>query len=143
MKLVDLNILIYAVNRDAAQHIAVRRWWDSAMNGDEPIGLAWSVLLGFLRLATSSRVFIQPLSVPAALDYVDAWIAHPNTRLVQETEDHWRILRRLLDASGTAANLTTDAHLASLAIACGATLVSCDTDFARFVGLRWEKPDGV
>ena len=46
----------------------------------------------------------------------------------------------MLLSTGTAGNLTTDAHLATLAITHDATLVSCDTDFARFAGLRWENP---
>jgi len=39
-----------------------------------------------------------------------------------------------------AGNLTTDAHMAVLALTHDAVLVSCDTDFARFKGLRWENP---
>lgn len=57
-----------------------------------------------------------------------------------ETDDHWRTLQRLLDDVGAAGNLTTDAHLAALAITHGAVLVSCDSDFARFRGLQWENP---
>lgn len=34
-----------------------------------------------------------------------------------------------------------DAHLAALAIGHGADLVSYDSDFARFPGLRWRRPD--
>jgi len=41
MKLVDLNLLIYAVNRDAPHHAAARRWWEDCLSGSEPIGLAW------------------------------------------------------------------------------------------------------
>jgi len=41
---------------------------------------------------------------------------------------------------GTGGNLTTDAHLAALAIEHGAELCSCDADFSRFAGLRWLDP---
>jgi predicted nucleic acid-binding protein len=41
---------------------------------------------------------------------------------------------------GTAGNLTSDAHLAALAIEWNARLCSCDTDFARFPGLNWKNP---
>ncbi len=140
MKIVDLNVLLYAVNRDAVQHDRVRRWWETALGGDEPIGLAWIVLLGFLRLACNPRVFVNPLSADEALERVDAWLAHPNTRLVNEADEHWRSLRGLLADTGTSGSLTTDAHLASLAITHGATLASCDADFGRFPGLRWENP---
>jgi hypothetical protein len=49
-------------------------------------------------------------------------------------------LRELLSQSGTAGNLTTDAHLAALAIEHGAELCSTDTDFGRFQRLRWVNP---
>ncbi len=140
MKLVDLNVLLYAINRDSAHHEAARPWWESALSGEEPIGLAWTVILGFLRLATHPQVFAQPLDPVDAFARIDAWLANPNVRIVHEGDDHWRLLRDLLGRTGTAGNLTTDAHLASLAIAHGATLVSCDSDFARFAALRWENP---
>jgi len=53
---------------------------------------------------------------------------------------HGEILFRLLEQLGTAGNLTTDAHLAALAIEYQAELASTDTDFARFPGLRWFNP---
>lgn len=142
MKIVDLNVLLYAVNRDAAHHEPVCRWWEESLNGEEPVGLCWSVLLGFLRIATNPRIFPEPLPTEDVLERIDRWLSHENTRLVQETDEHWFILRQLLEQTGTAGNLTTDAHLASLAIGNGATLVSCDSDFGRFGQLRWENPAG-
>jgi uncharacterized protein len=53
---------------------------------------------------------------------------------------HARILFGILERLGTAGNLTTDAHLAALAIEYQAELASTDTDFARFPGLRWFNP---
>jgi hypothetical protein len=41
--------------------------------------------------------------------------------------------------AGMAGNLSSDAHLAALAIEHGATLVSFDRDFERFAGLRFER----
>ena len=140
MKLVDLNVLLYAINRDAPRHEMIRSWWEKTLAGDEPVGLAWVVVLGFLRLATNARVFAKPLSSDEAIERVEAWLAHPNLRVVIETEEHWRILKELLAEAGAAGNLTTDAHLASLAISHGATLASCDADFGRFGALRWENP---
>jgi len=140
VKLIDLNILLYAVNENAAHHEAVRSWWEEAINADEPLGLPWVVLLGFLRLATNPDVFPRPLDPATAMGKIDAWLNLENTRLLCEKDGHWDILRSLLSEAGTAANLVTDAHLAALAISHGAVLVSCDNDFARFRGLRWENP---
>ena len=58
------------------------------------------------------------------------------------TLKEWDVMRSLLEESGTAGNLTTDAHLAALAISHGAILISCDSDFMRFKSLRWENPLG-
>lgn len=140
MKIVDLNVLLYVVNRDAVHHRRVLTWWEEAMNGDVSLGLPWVVVLGFLRLSTSSRVFPAPLSPDESVRLVDRWLASGNAKIVAETEGHWGVLRSLIGQCGTGGNLTTDAHLAALAITRGAILVSCDADFSRFPGLRWENP---
>lgn len=137
MNVVDLNVLVYAVNSSSRNHPAAREWLESAIASDEPTGLAWTVLLGFLRLMTRNGILPRPMSVEEASGVIADWLAQPGVRVVQETGEHWRHLSRLLDATGTGGNLTTDAHLAALAISHGATLVSFDHDFARFPGLRW------
>lgn len=140
MKIIDLNILLYAINPSFKQHSAIHKWWINTLNDDEPIGLPWIVLSGFMRISTNPRIFPQPLSVTAALNKIETWIKHPNIIVIQESKDHWRILRELLENTGTAGNLTTDAHLASLAIGHGALMISCDNDFSRFKTLRWMNP---
>ncbi len=140
MRIVDLNILLYAMNADAAQHDRAREWWERTVNDEESVGLAWVVLLGFLRLSTSPRVFPRPLAPDVAAATLDRWLSRDNIRVVHENDEHWDALKPLLSLSGTAGNLTTDAHLAALAISHDAVLVSSDTDFGRFKGLRWENP---
>ena len=140
MKLVDLNVLLYAVNSDSVHHAPALDWWQRTLDGDEPVGLAWVVLLGFLRLTTNPAIYPQPLQADEAIAKVGAWLSLDQIRLVQETEDHWHILAEMLAETGTAGNLTTDGHLAALAISHGATLVSFDNDFSRFPGSRWESP---
>jgi hypothetical protein len=140
VSVVDLNILLYAVNADSVHHAAARAWWEAALNEDELVGLPWIVLLGFLRIATNDRVFARPLGVMAAIGKIDAWLARENVRVTREKEDHWNVLRGLIADSGTAGNLTSDAHLAALAISHDATLISSDTDFGRFKTLRWQNP---
>jgi toxin-antitoxin system PIN domain toxin len=140
MIVIDVNILLYAVNTAADQHAAVRAWLESALNGAKPIGLTWIVLLGFLRMATNPRVFHRPLTSNEALDHVKTWIGHPNARLIAETDQHWAILDELIRQTGTTGNRTTDAHLAAIAISHQAGLASCDTDFGRFRRLKWENP---
>ncbi len=140
MKLVDVNLLLYAVNEDAPPHEAARSWLESALSGTETIALSWSVLLAFLRLATRSAVFPRPLGVEQAFEVVESWVSQPCVAIVHPTERHAQVLKDLLVPLGTAGNLTTDAHLAALALEHGAELCSCDRDFARFPGLRWSNP---
>ena len=140
MKIVDLNVLLYVVNEDAPHHDRMAAWWEGALSGDETIGFAWVVVSGFLRVSTHRRAFPRPLSAEEAVRQIDDWLALDVISLVAETRDHWRTLRELLAETGVAGNLATDAHLAALALTRGATLASCDADFARFSGLRWENP---
>lgn len=140
MKIVDVNVLLYAINPDMDPDGTIRRWWDYALAGDESIGLPWLVLSGFLRVSTNPRVYAHPLSVDQALGEVEGWLSAGVVTTIAEKPDHWGSFRSLLSETGTAGNLTTDAHLAALAITHDATLVSCDNDFARFADLRWENP---
>ena len=140
MTIVDLNVLLYVVNRDAPQHERVVEWWQRTLNGDESVGLSWSVVLGFLRVSTNPAILHRPLTAEQAVRQVDAWLSLDVVSLVTETRDHWRVLRDLVLEAGTAGNLTMDAHLAALAVSRGATLVSCDADFGRFPSLRWRNP---
>jgi predicted nucleic acid-binding protein len=78
--------------------------------------------------------------VGTAIDKVTTWVSLHTTQVVREKEEHWDMLRSLLRDAGRAGNLTTDAHLATLAICHGAILVSCDSDFSRFKALRWDNP---
>jgi toxin-antitoxin system PIN domain toxin len=140
VKLVDLNVLLYAVNRDTAHHRVAKRWLEQALSGDETIGIPWVVLLGFLRIATSRRVFPSPLEPEQAIAIVDGWLARPNVTPVGPGEAHWGTLRGVLAQVGTAGNLTTDAHVAALALEVGAEVCSTDADFARSAGVRWVNP---
>ncbi|MCM2257767.1 MAG: type II toxin-antitoxin system VapC family toxin [Vicinamibacteria bacterium] len=140
MILVDANLLIYAIDKDSPQHKPARKWIEAALSGSDTVGLAWGVILAFLRLTTRPGILQRPMSADQAIAYVDEWLALPNVEIVQPGETHWSVFRNLLHAAGSAGNLTSDAHLAALAIERGATLCSADNDFRRFPGLRHENP---
>ena len=80
------------------------------------------------------------MTVTESVQAVRTWLSHPDVQIVTPGERHAEILFDLLGKLGTAGDLTTDAHLAALAIEYGAELVSTDADFARFPGLRWFNP---
>ena len=136
----DLNLILYAYNRDAPHHVAARAWWSELLNGGEPVAIPWTVVLGFVRLTTKRGLLTTLLMPAAALAYVRAWFEQPNVQALDPGPQHLVVLERLLVAAGTAGDLTTDAHLAALAIEHQCELHSNDTDFARFPGLRWRNP---
>jgi hypothetical protein len=136
----DLNLLLYAIDDSSPQHERARVWLSDVMSGTETVAFAWTVLLGFIRLATNPRVFADPLAAGDAIEIASGWLEQPNSTLVNPTDRHLAVLQELLAPLGTAGNLATDGHLAALAIEHGAEIHSADTDFARFPGLRWTNP---
>jgi toxin-antitoxin system PIN domain toxin len=140
VKLVDVNVLLYAVDESSPRHEPAREWLEETLSGSETFAFSWSVLLAFLRLGTNPRVFDAPLAFDEGLDLVDSWLGQPCVTVIHPTDRHSALLRELLGPVGTAGNLTTDAHLAALAIEHGAELCSADADFARFPMLRWINP---
>lgn len=140
MKLVDTNVLVYAVDSSSPFHRDASRWLDHSLAGSAPVGFAWLALVGFVRVATSGRLFDDPLTVDEAMDRVDEWLDARSARLLQPGQRHAGLMRDLLRPLGTAGNLTNDAHLAALAIEHKATVVTFDGDFGRFPGVRSESP---
>jgi toxin-antitoxin system PIN domain toxin len=140
MILVDANLLLYAYHQRAEQHERARAWLEAALSGLEPVGLAWSTILAFLRIATSPRVFERPLSAAEAEAVASSWLDEPAVVLVDPGARYWEILRTLLVDAQVTGSLVPDAALAALAIEQGATLVTTDRDFLRFRGVRLEDP---
>lgn len=140
MRLPDANLLLYAYDASSADHARARHWLEEQLSGVETFAFAWVILLAFVRLVTSPRVFESPLRVNEALDAVDAWLAAPCATVVHPGPRHAVVLRQLLEPLGTGGNLTSDAHLAALALEHDAELCSADADFSRFPGIRWSNP---
>ncbi len=140
MILVDVNLLIYAIDRDSPHHETAHRWFERALNGSELIGLPWSVILAFLRITTRAGIVPKPMSVETAVDYCQSWLDLASVRFVVPGTHHWPIFRNLLLSVGTAGNLTSDVHLAALALEHGCAIYSADNDFKRFPGITHVNP---
>lgn len=140
MKLVDANLLLHAVNTDASEHRVAREWLESHLAGNEPVVLSWVALLAFVRVGTRQGILPSPMSAAEAFDHIEAWLAQRPAVVLHPTRRHAALLRGLLEPLGTAGNLTSDAHLAALAVEHGATIASFDRDFDRFPGVDWTHP---
>ena len=136
----DINLLVHAYNEDSPVHSPARRWLEDLLSAPTPVGVPWVVALGFIRITTHPRVVSRPLTPDVACRHVETWLGQPQVMLIQAGDRHAAVLFDLLRRLGTAANLTTDAHLAALTIEYQAELHSTDADFARFAGLRWRNP---
>jgi toxin-antitoxin system PIN domain toxin len=136
----DVNLLIHAYNSESPAHARAVRWWEDLLNGARPVGLAWATLLGFIRISTHRQILTNPLTVRSATARARTWLGRPQVSVLHPGTRHAELLFSLLEALGTAGNLTTDAHLAALAIEHQAELHSTDADFERFAGLRWLNP---
>jgi toxin-antitoxin system PIN domain toxin len=132
VKVVDANVLLYAVSERSVHHGAAKRWLADALSGTEAVALPWLSLLGFIRVATNGRVFPHPLTVEQAMATVETWLSAPCAITLEPSPRHLSVLSGLLTAAGTAGNLTSDAHLSALALEHAAEIVTFDRDFGRF-----------
>lgn len=136
----DLNLLLYAYDARSPHHRAAAAWWESCVNGIEPVGLPGVVLFGFMRLATNPRVYAAPLTVAEVAECVAAWMSRPHVISVHGGSRHFAHVAALLQESGSSGQLVTGAQIAAIAIELGATVFSNDSDFARFPAVKVVNP---
>lgn len=140
MFLPDVDLLVHAYDAEAPQFAAAKAWWDRTLSEGIAVFLSWAVLPGFVRLTTSARVVPRPVPVDLACAAVERWLARPGVNVLHPRERHAEIVLGLVRGLGTGGDLTTDAHLAPLALEFDLELCSTDADFARFPGLRRSNP---
>lgn len=143
MRIVDANVLLYAVNSSAEHHDACRRWLDGALSGADIVGLAWVPLLTFVRLTTKHGLFPSPMRPEDAMAQVRDWCSAPSAVIVNPTARHADLLSNLVLRVGARGNLVNDAHLAALAIEHRARIVTYDSDFSRFDSVGWDLPESL
>ncbi len=140
MKLVDANVLIHAVNPRSQDHRVAKSWLDNALSGGSSVGFAWLALVAFVRLTSHPAIFERPLTHEQAMTQVASWLDAKPAMVLHPRPSHPATLATMLAAAGGGGNLTNDAHLAALAHDHKAVIVSFDSDFSRFPGVRWERP---
>jgi len=141
MQLPDVNVLIYAHRQDAPEHQRYAIWLRALVEASEPFAVAEIVLVSFLRIATNPRIFRPATPVPIALAFCRALVEWPRAVFITPSRAHWDLFMKL--CNGIEGPLVSDAYLAALAIENGCELITTDSDFARFQGLRWRHPLGA
>lgn len=141
MRVVDANVLLYAVNADSRFHEPSRAWLQSALSGGDVVGFAWVVLLAFLRLSTKPNLMDSPLTIDEAAAQVELWLSSPNAVPLEPGPGHVGRMVDMLEGLGAAGNLISDASIAALALENRGSVVTFDNDFSRFPGVSWHRPD--
>jgi toxin-antitoxin system PIN domain toxin len=138
MQFPDVNVLIYAHREDAPEHERYAAWLRALTTSDEPFALSDFVLSGFLRIVTNQRIFDPATPMDTALAFCQRLVDWPRGSLITPGRRHWELFTGL--CRHITGSLVTDAYIAALAIEHGCELITTDSDFARFQGLRWRHP---
>ncbi len=140
MQVPDVNIYIYAHRAELPEHERYADLLRDLVGGDSPVGVSELALFGFVRIVTNRKAFKTPTPLAMALKFVDVLLDQPNALRLRPGPAHWRIFARLCLAAGATGKLSADAHHAALCLEHGGELITADSDFARFKGLRWRHP---
>ena len=139
MLLPDVNVLIYAHREDStSDHPHYAEWLTQLATGPQPFALSVLTLSGLVRIVTNRRIFKRPSTLDEVFAFTAELIRRPTARVVAPGPDHLSIFEQLCRESDAAGKLVADAQHAAVAIEHGCTMVTTDSDFDRFPGLRWQ-----
>jgi uncharacterized protein len=138
MQLPDVNVLIYAHREDAPEHDRYAAWLRSLTEADEPFAISETVLASVIRIVTNPKIFDPPSPTEAAVAFCQRLVDWPRAVMIVPSRRHWDIFTSL--CANIRGPLVADAYVAALAIEHGCELITTDSDFARFPGLRWRHP---
>ena len=77
------------------------------------------------------------------IERVEEWLAQPSAVVVEPTSRHLEVLGGLISGIGQGGNIITDAHLAALSMEHRGQVVTYDSDFGRFSGVKSELPSST
>lgn len=140
MKLLDANILLYALIEDYPQHARCREWLSSCLAARQPLAVPWATILAFLRISTHARIMRNPLGIAAAWKIVDVLLDQPGVWVPLPGAGYRQTLAQLIGNHPVQADRIMDLSIAALAIEHGLAVVSADSDFARFPQVSWLNP---
>jgi toxin-antitoxin system PIN domain toxin len=136
----DVNVLIYAFRQDAPHHGLCRPWLEAVLNDEAKFALSLFALSAVVRITTQTKTLYNPSTLDEAFRFCAHLVDRPNCQIVEPTEKHWGIFKRLCVETNTRGRHVTDAWYAALAIEWGCEWITMDRDFARFPGLKWSMP---
>ncbi|MGI8624396.1 MAG: type II toxin-antitoxin system VapC family toxin [Solirubrobacteraceae bacterium] len=140
MRLLDVNVVVSLHRPEHAHHEASSRWFERLQEANRPFAVPSSVWTSFVRIVTNRRAFEEPTTAVEAFGFVRSMARQARYTPLEPGPRHLELFEHACTEAEATGDLVPDAYLAALAIEHGCTLVSLDRDFARFEGLRWERP---
>ena len=137
----DVNILLYASDKDCRFHDKARAFLESSAAGSEVFCLGWPTIMAYLRISTHPSIFASPQSPQEAAENIERLLSLPQARTIAEVEGFWETYREVTQAVVARGNLVPDAHLAALLKQHGVrTLYTNNAGFRQFPFLRVKNP---
>jgi uncharacterized protein len=138
---IDVGVLLHASDETSPYMPRAASFLAGRAAAREVCCVAWTTVMGYLRLATHAAVFAEPLTPQEAMANIEALLRLPQVRLLAEEEGFWDVYRSVTGRLPVRGHLVPDAHLAALLRQHGVTTLYTDNkDFLKFEFLRVRNP---
>ncbi len=140
--IIDTNILLYAANSDAPEHVRARKFLTACGREAGLFFLTVGICYEFLRVSTHPRVFPSPLTAHEAMEFLDGLLKTSRFEVLSAGPDHWNHLRDVLKTTThPSGNLFFDIHTVALMHENTVRRIyTADVDFLQFPGIEVVNP---
>ena len=138
---VDVNVLLYASDQANPRYDRALQFLLNRASDPELFCIAWSTLMGYIRISTHPSIFSHPLSPEEALENVESLLNQPRVRVLSEDDGFLVMYRKTTGRFPVRGNLVPDAHLAALLLQHGVgKIYTANSDFKKFEFLEVKNP---
>jgi len=135
---VDVNLLLYAVNEDSDLYPKAKSFIEKCAEGTEQWCMPWPVVSAFIRISTHPAILPKPLSPVQATQIIDQILSLDHVASMgEDSPDFWKIFKHDITSLHLRGNPISDALIIAIMQSNGvSTIYSKDRDFLRFAGLK-------
>jgi toxin-antitoxin system PIN domain toxin len=138
---VDTNILIYAHQLNSVWQPRAQKILQELAASKNTWCIPWPCIFEYLSVVTNPRIFTRPTPLEVAIQQVNNLIMAPTLRMLAEGDNHWLMLKTLLQSSNILGAQLHDAKIYCLCLSQGVEVIySADRDMSRFSGVKVVNP---